>query len=415
MRDVFFLLLSATAITNNILWASVYHRTEVRHIFYPGDLLLTIFFFSTFWLIQFVRNTKEVEKLSNELILADKRKDEFLANTSHELRSPLHSIINIAYSILNNTNNQIEQNDKNDLELIVTVGRRMSYMVNDLLDLARIKENRLRIHRKKTNLHSVLSSTVQMIEYLIKDKEVIIINNVPLHTPYVYADESRLAQIFMNLIHNAVKYTKKGQIEIAVEKIDGNHLCVRVSDTGIGMDSKKLTSIFQPYEQLNVSSSGGLGLGLTITKQLIEMHDGKINVTSSVGKGTTFEFTLPMFEEQEEFTLLENDQIEMLNSIFSPTIRETAVVLEKESTKQLDTKMKLLLIDDESINLHVLTRILSDEAFEITTTTRAVEALQLVKTHQWDLIICDVMMPEMNGYELTKEIRTIYNLYELPI
>ncbi|MGX9932859.1 ATP-binding protein [Virgibacillus salarius] len=419
LKDSIFLLLSTVSIMNNILWGLLYHRTEIRHIFYPGDLILAIFFFSVFWLIQFFRNVHQVEILSHELLLSDKRKDDFLATTSHELRSPLHSIINIAHSIINNKKNVLEKRDKKDLELLLTVGKRMSYMINDLLDLARIKENRLRIQRKQTNLSSAVIITIQMMDYMVRDTGVKIINDVPNSIPDLYVDESRLTQILVNLLHNAIKYTRKGTITISAEKTIDNFIIIKIADTGIGIDQDSLERIFQPYHQSEDIGGNGIGLGLTITKKLIELHGGKINAKSSIGKGTTITFTLPVFIKQSGSNPLEigdNLDFHIEDTSFQVHDIETAnVYSDKSFTKNNNKKTKVLLVDDESINLHVLSRILLDDSYELTKKTSAKEALQLVKSRQWDLVISDVMMPEMTGFELTKEIRAIYDVFELPI
>jgi sensor histidine kinase YesM len=418
-KDINYLLLGAVAIANNIVWAIVKANLPFALGFYPFDLLVGIFLFSAYWLKQYFQNAIQKEELTKKLIKANKQKDEFLANTSHELRNPLHSMMNIAQTILDNNKNKVSEKDFKDLNLLVTVGRRMSLMINDLLDFTLIKENNLRIQRKNLKIQSVVIGVVDMLQYLIEGKPIKLINEIPCKFPQVFADENRIIQILINLLHNAIKYTDEGEITISATIRDGTAR-IHVKDTGIGIDENLQKNIFQEYEQgsdFNIEIRGGIGLGLTICKQLVELHGGQLTVKSKVGQGSFFTFTLPLAEQQEGINTEElvvghrsgeaSDTSSFLYSIDSPPDLEEEIILNE--------RPKILIIDDEPLNLHVILKILSSDKYEIETVTSGQEAIRKLDQKFWDLIISDVMMPQMSGYELSKTIRERYAVYELPI
>ncbi|MFD2628575.1 hybrid sensor histidine kinase/response regulator [Oceanobacillus kapialis] len=411
MEDVLNLLLSAAAITNNVIWAIIYSNSPIERFFYPVDLLITIFLFSAFWLKRFIRNVRQVEDLSEDLLQANKQKDAFLANTSHELRSPLHSIMNIAHSILHRKENRLRPQEKKEMDLLIKVGKRMSSMINDLLDLAKMRENKINLKLQPVHLQAVTSGVIDMLRYLTEEKPVEIQNLVSGNGKAVLADENRLIQILINLVHNAIKFTDNGTITISATYFD-QEVIISVEDTGIGMNKDKINSIFKPYQQGTEEkdySRGGLGLGLAISNQLVTLHGGKMVVNSILDKGSKFSFSLPLAEK--EFSVVEG-------AIASnPSFEETAVSneLEIEGSSLKPEAPKLLVIDDETINLRVLKNILASEGYNITTVLSGPDALEKVKKERFHAVISDVMMPYMSGYELTKKIRKQYTLSELPI
>ncbi|MCG3420954.1 ATP-binding protein [Oceanobacillus jordanicus] len=412
MEDVLYLLLSAAAITNNVIWAIIYSNSTIERFFYPVDLLITIFLFSAFWLKRFLRNVHRIQGLSEELIQVDKRKDAFLANTSHELRNPLHSMINIAHSVLHSKENKLNQEDYQNMELLITVGKRMSSMINDLLDLGRIKENKVTLQLKPLPLQAVTAGVVDMLQHLLEDRPVQIQTDVQGDVQPVLADENRLIQILVNLLHNAIKYTDKGTITISTNYMD-NKVVISVADTGIGMKEERIHSIFKPYEQ-GIEEDvdevrGGVGLGLTISHQLVKLHGGEIEVHSALHKGSVFSFSLLLAKEEHSVVETPNlPVISHLEAAVSKAIETTHPILYSEAPK-------LLVVDDETINLRVLKNILASEQYEITTAVSGAEALEKLKTDTFHLLISDVMMPYMSGYELTKKVREQYTLSELPI
>lgn len=361
------------------------------------------------------------EKLAIQLQEEIKRKDDFLANTSHELRNPLHGIINIAQSILRNRYEQLDDKLKQDLQLQLTIGNHMSYTLNDLLDISRLKEDQIELQRERLNLKAISEGVVSMFKVLIENKNIQIKIQIRDEFPTVVADQKRLTQILFNLLHNAIKFTNEGTITIDATIEDGKAQ-IHVSDTGIGMSEEVLATIFDAYKQGDSSITaigGGVGLGLSICKQLVELHGGTIQASSKLGEGSTFIFTLPLadesFVEQKEISKRPTDKLSKL------TIKETPIAMNQamikafiESTTSTN-KSKILAVDDDPVNLHVLTNILSEDRYEIESVTSGKEALKKLEFADWDLVISDVMMPNMSGYDLTREIRKKYSISELPV
>lgn len=357
--------------------------------------------------------------LTGQLQEEIKRKDDFLANTSHELRNPLHGMINIGHSILINKQDVIDEEMREDIKLQVNIGHHMSRTLDDLLDVTRLKEQRIKLKQKPLQLSSIVIAVVDMLRVLVENKNVSIKIEINDEVPTIYADKNRFIQILFNLLHNALKFTLEGSITIRAYEKD-SFVTIEIEDTGIGMDEEFLEKVFLPYEQSDSSLTavgGGLGLGLNISKELVELHGGSISVDSIKGKGTTFSFTLPVAEEAvaEQFT--EETFVFQNEHIFDT---DTPVGLHKMidklgGKKRSDVKRRVLVVDDDPVNLKIITNILSNTNYLIKTVTSGEKALSLIKNEEWDLIISDVMMPNMSGYELTRKIREKFSISELPI
>lgn len=359
------------------------------------------------------------EELAIQLQKEVKQKDDFLANTSHELRNPLHGIINIAQSILYNRTKQLDEKTEKNLELQLTIGHHMSRTLEDLLDITRLKEHRIHLQRERLDIQSVSAGVVDMFKVLIENKDVQMEVRIPEEFPSIAADKTRLIQILFNLLHNAVKYTDEGTIIITANIEDGM-AHIHITDTGIGMDEKMLHTIFNPYEQGDSSMTaigGGLGLGLSICKQLVEMHEGTLQVSSVLGEGSVFTFTLPLAEGSLESQIaVITPSIDMRKFPFKETLAPMHTMMETLTQNRASSyRPRILAVDDDSVNLRVLINILTEDQYEIESVTNGKEALKKLERKEWDLVISDVMMPGMSGYELTRAIRERFSISELPI
>ncbi|MEM7182262.1 MAG: ATP-binding protein [Spirochaetota bacterium] len=361
---------------------------------------------------------KEVYDLSDELKdknmklnELDKLKDDFLANTSHELRTPLHGIIGLADSLKDGVSGELPPNAKEDVGLIITSANRLANLVNDILDFSKMKNKNLELQWKTVGIYSVVGIVLATLQYQLKDNEITVENQVPNTLPLVKGDENRIYQIFYNLIGNAIKFTFKGDITIRAKQVE-EMMQIAISDTGHGIPEDRLESIFQSFEQVDSSIArkyGGTGIGLSITKKLVELHGGKIWVESALGKGSTFYFTLPISKEKEDELLLEN-------------IPRAVDVLqandETEGQQEVQQSLeayKILVVDDESVNLRVLQNHLSLHKFDISTCSDGKKAMELIKVVKPDLMLLDIMMPEMSGFEVLKILREEYSPTELPV
>lgn len=417
-EDVIFLLFAATSIANNIMWVSILHNNSIETMHYPFDLIFACLSFAAFWFKRFFRVNTQTKLLADKLQIADKQKDLFLANTSHELRNPLHGIINIAQSIMDDDNSPPSSKNRNNLEILIGVGRRMSLMLNDLLDVTRLKEGTVRLQLRSLHLQSLIGGVLDMLRFMTDNKPIRLHVDIDDSFPAVMADEDRLVQILFNLIHNAIKFTDEGDISVHVSEKNGAAI-IKIRDTGIGMDEEVQLRIFQPYEQgdsNHARAGGGFGLGLSICKQLIELHGGTLQVSSASGQGSVFTFTLLLSDLTDD--LLEDKGI--VSSMF-PGYVEAAASNYEPNTKAAPqaattaNRPKILAVDDDVINLNILVNLLSNERYDITTVTSGADALSKLEVIQYDLVIADVMMPHMSGYELTRSIRERFSISELPV
>ncbi|HEY4599747.1 MAG TPA: ATP-binding protein [Cerasibacillus sp.] len=406
-----YVLFFITGYTSNMVWGTLINAGLVKIPFYPFDFIIYVVAIALLLLKRYMNMLQVNEQQTIALKEADRRKDEFLANTSHELRNPLHGIINIAQTMLQHNAETLTQKNKDDLKLLVRIGENMRFTLNDILDLSKIQEKQIQFYQKPVNLHTVTSVVLDLVRFMGDEKELQLNLNIPNNFPLVYADENRLMQILFNLIHNAVKYTPEGSITIDAYYTN-DKATINVKDTGVGISPEAIDSIFNPYEQEDSSMTaigGGIGLGLHVCKQLVELHGGEVSVKSEQNQGSTFSFTLPLADES---------MMNHVNIMEKPTVilEEAATLTEEPVSEQMryHKAAQILVVDDDPVNLKVISKIL-DKDYYLIKATNGHEALQYIKDNQFDLVVSDVMMPQMSGYELTRHIREQYTLSELPI
>jgi CheY-like chemotaxis protein len=274
-----------------------------------------------------------------------------------------------------------------------------------------------------------LEVVLAMCQPLIGQKNLKLVNQISPDFPAVLADSNRLQQILYNLIGNAIKFTEAGFVKISAKLIPQDRpdqppqMAITISDTGIGISEDKLDRIFESFEQADGSTArvyGGTGLGLAITKQLVELHGGTITVASTPGAGSHFTFTLPVVadstQQEPQIPLFKEgsfvDRTPQAPEILTPPVNDAGINLESESSPQF----KILIVDDEPINLQVLANYLSLANYQIAKASNGLEALNIIEQgFQPDLILLDVMMPHMTGYEVTQKLRETWPMSELPI
>ncbi len=372
-----------------------------------------------------------LEAKNTQLQQLDKLKDEFLANTSHELRTPLNGIIGIAESLIDGATGKLPETTNFNLALIASSGKRLASLINDILDFSQIKHKTLELQTKSVNLREIVFVILKLCQPLVGTKNLQLINSVAPELPPIAADENRLEQILYNLIGNAIKFTESGTVEISAALITSHEesspnpqLAITVSDTGIGIPEHKLEQIFESFEQADGSTAreyGGTGLGLTVAKKLVELHGGKISVSSSVGVGSQFIFTLPVSESQPEISskqpgLTEGEEILLAPELDSESSLVHSTLSAKNELIEEGEQIKVLVVDDEPINIQVIANNLALENYAITQAINGREALNLIESgFKPDLILLDVMMPQMTGYEVCRAVRQQYSPLEMPI
>ncbi|HHW49730.1 MAG TPA: response regulator [Clostridiaceae bacterium] len=402
--------------------ALIFVAAIFNDIFYFNEKLFTgsltplgmfIFIFTQSFVIskRYSKAFSEVERMSERLIAMDKLKDEFLANVTHELLTPLNGMVGIAESVNDNAEGNIDSRQKYNLSLIATSGRRLAVLVRNILDFTKLKNSDVILKKKNVNIKHVVQVVVTLCKPLIKGKPLVINDNIPDGLPPVEADEDRLHQIFYNLIGNAIKFTHSGKIDVSAT-VKERFLEVTVEDTGIGIAEDKTGIIFNAFEQIDSSVSNGyagIGLGLNITKKLVELHGGTIRVESEEGRGSRFIFTLPVGKIKAG---------EIIAGAGSETAFEVVPVEIAAASEQTTSggRGRILVVDDEPVNCQVLDSQLSMEGFLVECAFSGKDALKRINANEdFDLIILDVMMPEMSGYEVCRCIRKKHSVGEIPI
>ena len=360
------------------------------------------------------RKARESQELAlKSLKKADELKDEFLAITSHELRTPLYGMIGIAESLREGAAGRVREEITRQLDMIIISGRRLSHLVNDILDFSQLKHEAIAIEIRKVNLYSLVDIVFTVCHPLLKDKDVQLVNHIPENV-FVKADPDRLQQILYNLVGNALEFTDEGLVTVSTEKND-EKIDIRVTDTGKGIDMSKQGEIFEPFKQIASSKFrqiGGTGIGLNVTKQLVELHGSELSVESELGKGSIFSFSLMAASEAEEY--LEQEVIEEVSSMIEPVLEQSPSITSPKVVTQ-SKGLKVLIVDDEPINLQVLMNQLTLEGIDVVKATCGKDVFELVEQHTFDVLILDIMMPNMSGFEVCERLRKTYTLIELPI
>ena len=404
------------ALSSHFIWWAYTMGTGMKIVYYPFDLIIAIICFAGLWFKHYHDMHEETKDQAIKLKKADKEKDEFLAITSHELRNPLHSILNMSQAVLEREHHTLQQESVQNLETVLTVSNRMSRMLDELLEMNRLKDGNPSLQLQPVSLQAVTRGVIDMVYYMVEGKDIQILNRIPINSPIVEADENRLIQIMFNLLHNAVKYTTAGKIIIDAHT-EGNRVFVSIRDTGVGMNEKTMRHIFEPYTQGTESkqlTESGFGLGLNISKKLVELQGGKLKVTSSLGEGSTFTFTLPTAKSSimTEFSTAHEE------TSASTDLSESNTIIAKNGSKADEDKIgctRIIVVDDDVLNLQVVETVLSKDSYELTTVINPKSVSTLLEQQEWDLVISDVMMPQMSGFELTRQIRERFTMSELPI
>ena len=353
----------------------------------------------------------ELEQANEELTKMDKLKDEFLANTSHELKTPVHGILGLTESLIDGTCGDLNSAAKQHLSMILHSSRRLAQLVNDIIDYSKLRNSDIILKKISIDLGSMTETILTMIKPRVENKNITMINDIKPGQFFVLADEERLQQILLNLIGNSVKFTENGNIKISASLNAFRECLIEISDTGIGISPDKQGMVFDSFFQSDGSTGrkyGGTGLGLPITKDLIELHGGKIDFKSVHGEGTTFYFTLPSSEKSFSATTVRViDRFAELN---------TKLNLINDVNTDITSGAKIMIVDDDIINLQLLLNQLKREGYSVTSFSGGRDALASIDSGDlYDIVLLDVMMPVVSGYDVCRGIREKYSSYELPV
>ena len=378
-----------------------------------GDICMVLFVVSISYMLslRFANAYTTIENLSIRLTEQNALKDTFLANTSHEFRTPLHGIIHMTEAVLEHSAGSMAPQQQEKLSLVVTIARRLSVLVTDILDFEKIKNNELSLSLQPVEPRAAVATVLEVLRHIAQGNPVNMVNRVPLGLPPVKADENRLRQILYNLIGNALKFTVSGEVAVSAA-IQGDMLHITVTDTGIGIPPDKYEEIFLSFEQVSAGRAeqyGGTGLGLAISRQLAERMGGRIWVEwSELGQGSAITFALPLCASGTA------DPGEPA----PPPDREVAAAAKADSEPVIrqGVEYAILAVDDDPINRQIMVNIFARNNCDILTAASGAEALALVSKHTHiDLVLLDVMMHGMTGYEVCRRLRERYSLFELPV
>ncbi len=355
----------------------------------------------------------KVEAQNRELMRTQKLKDQILSNTSHELRTPINGIIGIAESMMDGVTGPQASQARENLAMIASSGRRLANLVNDILDYAKLGQRRIQLQCTPFYMRDVAEIVLKISRPLADVKGLVLVNEIGSDLPAVAADENRVQQILYNLVGNAVKFTSEGEIRILAEA-SGEGMKISVSDTGIGISKEKTRHIFEAFEQADGSTEreyGGTGLGLSITKKLVEIHGGTMGLISQPGQGSIFSFTLPISDEIPKSE--KSVRIPAYINGGDPLVLPMA-----DSQAKLPTRgnCHILVVDDEPVNLKAVSNQLTLERYRVSSAATGRQALAYIeKQGPPDLLLLDVMMPKLSGYDVLKQIRETYSPSELPV
>lgn len=349
-------------------------------------------------LLRYKTEERKARQLAIKANTANKAKSEFLANMSHEIRTPMNGMTGLI-SLLSQSGLNSEQ--KHYVELLNTSTQSLLKLVNDVLDFSKVDAGKLDIESIPFHLPSLLEEIKETSIPTTRQKELDISLVIQKEFPeYWKGDPTRLRQVITNLVTNSIKFTEKGGIQIFVDapltEFGDSQVRIQIVDTGIGIPSDKLDSIFDTFQQADSSTTrryGGTGLGLAICKKIVETMGGKMGVYSKLGMGSTFWFQIPLEPSSIEFA---NQR--KLND-WDPLFIRTGV--------------KVLLVEDNAINQKVAKGILSKLGIDCDIAHHGVHALEILEQMSYDLVFMDCMMPEMDGYEATRQIR--HHKYRTPL
>ena len=348
------------------------------------------------------RVEEELQRSKEMAESATRAKSEFLANMSHEIRTPMNAVIGLTELLMDEKDEKLTSAQRECVEMIRISGDTLLSIINNILDLTKIEANMTELEHRPIDVKGCIESSMDLVSGSVGDKRIKFSYKIEENVPqFIMGDPTRLCQILINLLNNALKFTEQGEIAVSVSNTNlddgGYEIHFAVKDTGIGIPEDKMSRLFRSFSQVDASTArkyGGTGLGLAISKKLTEMMNGRMWVESAVGVGSVFHFTI-----RADPIIGEPLDLSKPDSLYAQG---------KQKIKDLErsnSELNILLAEDNVVNQIVTKKMLSKLGYNADVASSGIEALKALEKKRYDLIFMDVQMPEMDGLEAAREIR----------
>ena len=385
-----------------------------------GFFLMTLAFASVL-ASRYGKVFQDLETAHSSLLVLDKLKDDFLATTTHELRTPLHGIMGIAESMETGSLGDLNARQKENLQLIHSSASRLNELVNSILDFSKLRAGKADLILEEVSISDIASSALSLLRPSAQIKGLELRSEIG-SLPVIKADRNRVYQIIFNLAGNAIKFTDAGSIVIKAAKSEAGSVRVCVADTGPGIAAEDLERIWSPFTQAESAETRhtiGTGLGLAITRHLVELHGGRVWAESEPGKGSTFCFELPPEPPAPGIskTARGHENAAGASSAIPPSAAVPApdsMAFVTASNPEHATAV-ILAVDDDPVNLRVLENLCAESSYKLITTGTGPAALDIVQRQDIDLVLLDLMLPGMSGYEVCEKIRAMEKGRYIPV